>query len=204
MPDDAPNPKTPAASAATLDQAIRQVQTPFGGAPDLRERERAAATLLAHADQAHPRLPALLESGQAANPYALIEVLPRFGRPESVPVLAALLTTGPARLSQAARQALARHPLAQARAALVDGLQAERAETRIAAADALITRADPSVCPALHTALNQDDAIVRYHIVQAAGHLGLPGPGPPWANLAHPRHRQGYSGSGKKLMQGKS
>jgi HEAT repeat protein len=162
----------PGRADAEIERAILVLQSPFGDAPDLREHARIVQFLLEHADRAHPRLLDLLRSGQAANPYAVIEILPRFARPESIPVLEQLAGRDPQNLASAAALALATHPLDDARQALLRGLTASREGTVIAVADALMTRRDPSACGKLSEALGHPNDGARYHTIQAAASLG--------------------------------
>lgn len=161
----------PPAPAEELERQIHFLQDPFGDEAHQREQERAVQYLLSHADQAHPRLLELLQSQQAANPFAIIEVLPRFGRPESVPVLAQILERGPQNASQAAAEALARHPLDSAQTMLLAALSLPAPEAVIAAADGLLSRGDLAACPALLQSSSHPDPLVRYHVIQAAGSL---------------------------------
>ncbi|HEV7588182.1 MAG TPA: hypothetical protein VGO40_08610 [Longimicrobium sp.] len=157
---------------AELDAALAALQSPRGGAPDQAAREGARDYLLAHADAAHPRLLALLEEGMAASPLAVVELLPAFGRPESVPALERLVRAGAERTSRVAAEALARHPHAAALAALLGAFSAGTAEAVTAAADGLLARGDPAACHALAAVLDHPDATTRYHVVQAAAGLG--------------------------------
>jgi HEAT repeat protein len=148
------------------------LQNPFGDEPARSEHERAAEYLLAHAAGAHPRLLDLLRSDAATNPYAIIELLPRFGLPDSIPVLKRLLDEGPPNLAGAAARALAVHPLADARTVLLSGLDATTGQTIIAATNAFLALGDPSICPVLRRTIDHPDPDVRYHLVHAAGALG--------------------------------
>lgn len=155
-----------------LERNISLLCTPFGSGAHAREREQAGQWLLAHADVAHPRLLELLALGASSNPFAIVELLPRFGRDESVIVLATLLSSGSATLQHAAGQALARHPSNAAKSALLHALKSEQAATVVAAADGVLARGDPDACGALRPVLAHADAAVRYHALQAAGQLG--------------------------------
>jgi hypothetical protein len=155
-----------------LSENIFWLQNSLGNEQDLQQQEQAAQYLLEHAEVAHPRLLALLETSQAANPFAIVELLPRFGRLESVSVLASILQAGQGTLSHAAGQALAHHPLPEAAEILRQSLTASTTEVVIAAADGLLTRADSAACSALVQVLDHPDATVRYHLIQAAANLG--------------------------------
>ena len=161
-----------AESDPELERAILFLQDPLGDEPHQTVHLQAAQYLLDHSANAHPRLIALLQSNRATNPYAVIEILPRFALSESLPILEQLMVYGPKNLSQAAAQALATHPLKSAREALLRGLNLSDQETIISAADGLMTRGDPSACSGLQKVLTHSDPAVRYHVIQAAGSLG--------------------------------
>ena len=150
-----------------LDGRIAMLELPLGGEPDVRERERAAEWLLDNADRAYPELLARAKAGHAGP--AGIELLARFGRGDSVPVLAVLLEAMDPQ-GMAAARALAAHPdpaaLAALRAALRSG-----GDRAVLAADALGARGDASACPELEAAATDDDERLRYHAIQAAGAL---------------------------------
>jgi HEAT repeat protein len=159
-------------ASGELERAILLLQDPFGDEPHSREQEGAVRYLLAHPEAAHPLLLELLRSHRATNPYAVLEALPRFGLPESVPVLNDVLESGPENLSGAAADALARHPLPAAYEALVRALRHPVNAVVVAAAAGLMTRGDTAACPALREVVGHADPVVRYHAVQAAGRLG--------------------------------
>jgi len=152
-----------------LETQIMLLQSPFGDESHLRGREAAARWLVEQADRAYPRLLAMARAGEAGP--AVVELLPAFGRAESVGVLEALLA-GPERLAGVAGQALARHHGPEALAALRRAVELGAPEAAVAAADGIATRRDPAACPELTKAATREDARVRYHAVQAAGSLG--------------------------------
>ena len=152
-----------------VETQITLLETPFGDGPHQRERDRAAAWLVANADRAYPQILARLDEGRAS--VALIEILPRFERAESIPRLERLLM-GSEATAWAVGQALALHPQPTAGEVLRRALGSPQSATAIIAADALATRGDPSDCAALATRLGAPHAGVRYHVVQAAGRLG--------------------------------
>src|SRR5215207_8094102 len=120
-----------------LDMYVRRVAMPYGGAADRRAAQIALQQLLAAPEAAHPRLLALVGLTGQPNPVTVIAALPQFGRAESVPVLAELLAGGRDNVRLAAADALARHPLAAAGAALRAALAADDAKVVRAAADGL-------------------------------------------------------------------
>lgn len=154
-----------------VEKQIRALLSTRGHEAHRREHDRALGYLLAHADEAHPRLLALLDpSGYV--PVAAVNAIPLFGRAESVPVLERLMREGAELISMSAGQALGRHSLPAAREALLRGLEADREETKVAAIDGLMTRNDKSVCEALHPLVGHQNYEVRYHAVKAAAALG--------------------------------
>lgn len=162
---------------AELQRRVRAIQTPFGDEPHLRQREAALDWLLAHSDLAHPVLLDLLQSGRATNRKAMMMAIARFGRLESVVVLQQALMAGD-EAAWTAGAALAAHPAPEALDVLFSALQSEQSIVVIAAADAVMARADRRACATLKVALNQLDNVtrlsdeMRYHLVQAAGSLG--------------------------------
>jgi HEAT repeat protein len=153
---------------AEVEMQIILLETPFGDGPHQRERERAAAWLVAHAERAYPRVLALLDEDRAG--VGVIDLLPSFDRAESIPSLTRLLA-GPEHTAWTAGQALARHTNPEAGEALRRALSSPDPEVAIIAADALMTRNDRGDCAALATAVGAADARVRYHALQAAGRL---------------------------------
>src|SRR5467141_3883494 len=111
-------------SGAEVEQQIQALLSSRGHEADRREHDRALAFLLAHADEAHPRLLALLGPQSAALPVAAVNALPLFGRADSVPVLEKLMREGAELISMSAGQALGRHSRAEALEALLRGLEA--------------------------------------------------------------------------------
>jgi len=158
------------AEQSGVSDRIALLSAPFGDEAGLRERERAAHYLLEHADAAYPELVLLLESGDAANSFAIIELLPRFGRESSVSVLARLLEDGDELVAPASAHALADHSQASAHHALIAALESSRSATVAAAADALARRGEPD-CAALVRAMTHSDPRARYHVLQAAAAL---------------------------------
>jgi HEAT repeat protein len=156
-----------------LELNIQTLLAPYGHAGNQRDRERALAYLLAHADEAHPRLLDLLDPASTClNPVAVIDALPAFSRPESIPVLEKVMETATEAVSLNAGQALARHPHREAAEALTRGLRSQRSDAVISAADGLLTRGEKSSCAALIEAMVHSEREIRYRVLQAAGGLG--------------------------------
>jgi hypothetical protein len=156
-----------------LEMHLRRLAEPCGGEPDLRQRRQAVEYLLAHPEEAHARVMEALEANPAAlDAPALIEVLPLFARPESVPLLEDILFRNLELHSGAAGVALGRHPDPGARGALLRGLQSGLPHTLMAAIDGLMIRGDASVCAGIKAVTKHPDADTRYHAIRAAGALG--------------------------------
>jgi hypothetical protein len=161
--------KSETQSDEEVETQLALAQSPLGGGPHQRQRERAAQWLVEHADRSYPVVLERLERGQVG--VALVDLLPRFDREESIPALTRLLS-GSEPPAWAAGQALARHSQPAAGEALRGAL--ENADPKVAAiaADALGTRNDRGDCGALLAHIEAADARLRYHVVQAAGNLG--------------------------------
>lgn len=140
------------------------LETPFGGGPHDRERQRAAQWLLDNRDRAYPVLLARARDGTAT--AAIVELLGEFGRADSVPVLSELLE-GDEPLARAAANGLAANSDPGALAALREGLS-RGGDRAVRCADALGVRGDPAACPELRAAAAQPDARLRYHAIAAA------------------------------------
>lgn len=167
---------TGANMARDATQSDREVETqlalaesPIGGGPHARERERAAQWLVEHADRAYPAVLGRFDQGRAG--AALVELLPRFDREESIPRLERLLS-GPEPPAWAAGQALARQSQPAAGEALRRALDHADPKVATIAADGLGARGDRADCTALVAHVASTDARLRYHVVQAAGRLG--------------------------------
>jgi hypothetical protein len=153
-----------------VDTALAMLLRPSGDAGAARERAEALEELLAHADEAHPRLLAL--AGAESPPTLVLAALPRFGRADSVPVLEQALRRGPAPTTVVAASALAEHPAVGAREALEHALEDPQAQVVASAADALAERGDASACAALRPALDHDDPDVIERVRVAMAELG--------------------------------
>jgi HEAT repeat protein len=160
-------------TASDMDTAIQELSTPRADPGDLATRSSALELLLVNADISHPRLLAVLNE-KGGSP-AVILALPKFGRPESVPVLDRILRNGSEATAALAAHALAEHPLPAALDALKKAVSVQREETATAAADGLMLRKDPSACPELLKLRNAPNAEIRYHARQAALALGCAG-----------------------------
>ena len=151
-----------------VETRILLLDTPFGGEPHLRERDRAAAWLVEHADRAFPILLARLIEGKLE--AGAIALLPRFGRAESIAPLARLLE-GPEGIAWEAGQALAQHPQPEAGEALRHALASSDPVLATIAADALARRGDNGDCAILIKRLSTTHSGLRFHVLQAAALL---------------------------------
>lgn len=154
-----------------LNENIFFLQDPFGDEPHRARHDEALKFLLQHAEHAHPRLLYFLKSHKALNPHAIIEALPYFGRPESIPLLKDILYMWHENLVDTAADALAQHPDNRAFVVLLDALSLPRDESVIAAADGLLTRGNSDACPELLKHLHHENPEVRFHVIQAAVEL---------------------------------
>lgn len=133
----------------------------------------AADWLVAHPEQARPRLVALVRA--AADDQATrraMEILARIGHGDDVAPLADVLALGRGSLSWTAAQALAVHPAVAARDALLAALRARKEEVVSAAVVALGQRRDEAARPALEGLLDHPSAGVRFRVVRALAALG--------------------------------
>lgn len=155
-----------------IEERIQQLTARSADPAYGRLRADALDHLLAHAEEAHPRL---LELAKAHHPPALVLLaLPHFGRAESVPVLESALRNAPDPTTAVAAQALAEHPSPEARTVLEQALADPRDQVVASAADALAQRGDPASCDALRAALGHPDPDVRRRVREAADALRCP------------------------------
>jgi HEAT repeat protein len=152
-----------------VETQLMLLETPFGGGPHDRERQRAAEWLLANSERAYPVLLARAREGRAT--AAVVELLGEFGRADSVSVLSELLDADEP-LGRAAANGLAANSDPSALAALREGLRSG-GDRAVRCADALGARGDPAACPELRTAATHPDARLRYHAIAAASRTDL-------------------------------
>ncbi len=156
-----------------LDLNLMFLKSWFGDEPNQRERREAIDYLLAHADEAYPRILAQLEARPGAlDAPALIQVLPLFRREESIGVLEKILAGGDSRVCRAAGEALGRELSPRAPVVLLQALESDLREVRIGAAIGLGVRQDPSACMALERRLGPAEPVERYYLVQALAQIG--------------------------------
>lgn len=152
-----------------LDDQLRLLLYPSGDAGAQRARGEALSALLERADEAHPRLLALAQA-QPPSLQAML-ALPRFARPESVPVLEHLLLTADDPTTAVAAGALADHPAPEALTALESALGSDRAQVVLSAVVGLTERGDRHACDALQGALGHADNEIRERAARARAAL---------------------------------
>jgi hypothetical protein len=136
------------------------------------EHKAAVSWLLAHPEEAEPVLADQTQAGNSGNPELFMRLLATIGSPRSIPALETALTRGNQGESFYAAQALAIHPHADARAALVRGLENPNPTVRISVADALWATKASWACPALEKARADPDETVRARVARAAEAAG--------------------------------
>jgi HEAT repeat protein len=140
-------------------RAIQTLLSPHGGGAGHRaERERAATVLVEHGDEGHAAVRAALDGASpAVNVVPLIQLVPAFGRPDDVAMLADLLRTADDPIAIVAAQALSAHPAGEALNALIAALD-ENGDRAAYAAQALGQRGDPSAVEPLRALAARADA----------------------------------------------
>jgi HEAT repeat protein len=151
-----------------LQTQITLLESPLGGGPHDRERQRAAEWLRANRERSYPALLARVRERRARP--ASVELLGELGGADSIPILSELLGADEL-VGPAAANALAAHPDPAATTALREALRGG-GDRAVRAADALGARGDDAACPELKAALATQDGRLRYHALQAAVRLG--------------------------------
>jgi HEAT repeat protein len=147
-----------------VETQIMLLETPFGGGPHDRERQRAAQWLLDNSERAYPILLARAREGTAT--AAIVELLGEFGRADSVPVLAERLDADEP-MGRAAALSLAANSDPSALTVLREGL-GQGGDRAVRCADGLGARGDAAACDDLRRAAADPDARLRYHALAAA------------------------------------
>ena len=158
------------ASHTEVDSHLHELLRPSGDPQSRASRDEALGWLIAHADESFPII--LARARQPSPPVVLIAALPHFGRPESVPVLAHLLSDADDPTTVVAAEALATHPGPEALTALEKALSSPRDQVVASAASALAVRNDPAACASLYNALSHPNNEVRDRIQSALQKLG--------------------------------
>ena len=157
---------------AEVSRHLAAARTTRGSPPDVRERDRAVAWLLAHADVAFP---IVLESARGKPADAtLIELLGWFRRAEATPVLLQAFG-GDAWVRQYAAGALGASPDPAARVALVTSLNSTDAGVVVAALAGLGASTDPAACAHVLPHIRSPGVEIRWMAVHAAATLGCIG-----------------------------
>lgn len=156
-----------------IEMNIRMAVNPSGDPPSLREREQAAQFLLAHANIAYSRIIGLIrKKPKAWEAPRLIELIGRFRRDDSVPLLKDLMLQAIPDTSRAAGRSLGVIASTAAYEALRVGLKVDSIEVIISAIEGVRICGDESWCSAIEPAIVDQDANLRYYAVNAAAELG--------------------------------
>ena len=159
-----------AAPVPEADAVIARLLAPSGDPQYARIRGEALDWLLTHADVGYPRLLAVADT--ADPPSLAVLALVRFGRADSVPVLARLLREADDPMVVLVAGALAEHPAPEAFAVLVEALSSPRDQVVASAADGLADRGDPGARGPLLATSDHPDPDVRDRIRAALTRLG--------------------------------
>ena len=151
---------------------ISLVQSPFGDDASLRVREEYVRRLIAVGSDAEERVSQIVKSGDATNLPALMDVLATFGSKNAADVLRAKLEAGPEGVSEAAANALLRHPTRWALEALSEALQSENTLVVLSALVALRQVGGFDRCDILMPLLRSADRRIRFHAVHLAWQTG--------------------------------
>jgi HEAT repeat protein len=151
-----------ATEASPMERAVDKLRLPRGHIV----RREAEVTLIADPEASVPILIARLQSSTVMAP-AIIAVLSRTPRPETVSPLAAFLGDPLPTRSLAAARALAKHPGPEAATALVAAVGSTEPTRQRAGLLGLGERGDPTLCDKLSAALVSDDEVTRFYAVRA-------------------------------------
>jgi len=139
-----------------------------GSPPDIRQRDRALAWLLEHADRSLPA--ALAQADAAPHDVVLVDLLGRFRRTETTAALVRAFADARTRTYAAAGLGMSPDP--EARATLRRALDAPDPGTVVAALSGLAASGDPATCADITRRLTAAHAEVRWMAVEAAGRVG--------------------------------
>jgi hypothetical protein len=163
-----PVPEVTVAPRSELEDNLAAARLPGGAPPDLRRHENALAWLLAHPEEAFPRVLAAVESDPSD--VVLVDLLGRFRQPGATHALKAAFAAGdPARRYAAA--GLGQSPDPAARAFLMATLDGDRGAV-VAGLAGLGVSGDPSACAAVRSKLGAVEGEVRWAAVDAGKRLG--------------------------------
>jgi HEAT repeat protein len=159
-------------SADDVERLISLVQNPSGDDASLRVRAEYVRRLIDIGDEAEERVSHVVKSGVATNLPLLMEVLAAFGSRDAAEVLCAKLEAGPEAISEAAANALSRHPTRWAVEALSEGIQSKKVPVVVASLVALRQVEAFARCDTLMPLLNSADRRIRFHTVHLAWQAG--------------------------------
>jgi HEAT repeat protein len=135
-------------------------------------REGYVQRLLNIGADAAERVSQAIKSGDATNLPALMDVLAAFGSKDAADVLRTKLEAGPEAISEAAANALSRHPTRWALEALTEGVQSKKVPVVVAALVALRRVGEFTRCDVLMPLLSSADRRIRFHAVHLAWQAG--------------------------------
>jgi HEAT repeat protein len=147
---------------------IDRLRLRAGSPPDLRERGRALAWLLDHADAAFPV--ALRRAEAEPGDAVLLDLLGRFRRAEATPLL--LRAFADARTRLVAASGLGMSPDPGAHAALRRALDSSDPGEVFAALSGIGAGGDTAFCPDVRRQLGAADTDVRWTAVEVGARLG--------------------------------
>jgi hypothetical protein len=157
----------PAGDDPEVLRQLRSLHIRAGSAPDLRERDRAMAWLLAHAERSLPV--ALARAEQAPLDAVLVDLLGRLRRPETTALLVRAFADE--RLRPYAAAGLGQSPDPAARAALRRALASVDPGQVAAALAGLGASGDRALCADILPRLQAPDAEVRWMAVEVGSRL---------------------------------
>jgi HEAT repeat protein len=159
-------------SADDVERLISLVQDPSGDDASLRVRAEYVRRLIAVGDDAEERVSYVVKSGVATNLPLLMDVLAAFGSKDAAELLRTKLEAGPEAISEAAANALSRHPTRWAVEALSEGIQSKKVPVVVASLVALRQVEAFARCDILMPLLNSADRRTRFHTVHLAWQAG--------------------------------
>ena len=147
---------------------IAAIHIRAGSPPDLRQRDRALAWLLAHTDRVLPV--AIAQAEAAPLDVVLVDLLGRLRRPEATSLLQRAFADPRTRTYGAA--GLGQSPDPEAREVLRRTLDSRDPDEVVAALAGLAASLDPATCADITPRLTATNAEVRWMAVEAAGRIG--------------------------------
>jgi hypothetical protein len=138
------------------------------------ESDSSVAYVLKHIDEAHPLLLEMLRKREVHAYDRAFRILVIAGKPESVPVMEALLLDPDSfeTTKASAGQYLGLHPAKEAFGVLLKALDSQDTRIVFGATLGLIEHKDKAACEPLRKELTRGDDSQQYYVIQAAGELG--------------------------------